>query len=177
MADPYYLRGSIRALAPFFTDLMLKPMQAAKPTSNIEARRNTLQSLITLLICRSTSATDLSDRLVALFDLLFAGLNDYTTDQRGDVGSWVRMASMIGLVDLLIADKAALYEAWPIMALEMAVSGLLKQSIERIDGVREVAVQQLLRLQQSGHDVARDLQSCLAAYAIGLKQLSARLSA
>jgi len=32
-----------------------------------------------------------------VYECLFNGMEDYTTDKRGDVGSWVRDASMLAL--------------------------------------------------------------------------------
>jgi hypothetical protein len=126
---------------------------------------------------------------------LLAALEDYTRDNRGDVGSWVREASMEGLAQLVLAlgnmqqqqqqaqpeeqlqlqlqDAAAVLsqgvaslqlqqqiqldgttaEGWHPSSLAqlhrrlalLVVSGLLRQSLERIARLREAA---LIRLQQ-----------------------------
>jgi len=37
--------------------------------------------------------------------VVIQGLNDYSVDRRGDVGSWVRQEAMICLKDILLLDK------------------------------------------------------------------------
>lgn len=70
-------------------------------------------------------------------------LTDYSTDQRGDVGSWVRAASMETLQQLLPLVARLDKELEPIYLTRADVtrvfSGLLKQSVERIDRVRDCA--------------------------------------
>ncbi|RCI04360.1 hypothetical protein CU098_011555 [Rhizopus stolonifer] len=72
-------------------------------------------------------------------------LTDYSTDQRGDVGSWVRIATM-DIIDFLLPCVSKLdrsdesneqYLTQEITA--SFVSALLKQSVERIDKVRACA--------------------------------------
>ncbi|KAI8380956.1 tubulin folding cofactor D C terminal-domain-containing protein [Radiomyces spectabilis] len=67
-------------------------------------------------------------------------LLDYSTDQRGDVGSWVRMASMDCLASL-IPRLVQLQCAGALTCVSSAkkaeiMAGLLKQGVERIDRVR-----------------------------------------
>ncbi|RUS22812.1 hypothetical protein BC937DRAFT_86672 [Endogone sp. FLAS-F59071] len=80
-----------------------------------------------------------------IISTLLTGLNDYSIDQRGDVGSWVREASMRGLgvlvplvakLDLLVTPE----DAFLSQATRLdVVAGLLKQSVERIDRTRSCA--------------------------------------
>lgn len=94
---------------------------------------------------------------------LLSGLNDYSRDNRGDVGSWVREAAMEGTPQLLLLlgdvqqqqqqgagaaaggwclpEVQALYSS---LAVQL-VSHLLQQSVERIARLRESA---LINLQQ-----------------------------
>ncbi|KAI9279579.1 tubulin folding cofactor D C terminal-domain-containing protein [Sporodiniella umbellata] len=72
-------------------------------------------------------------------------LTDYSTDQRGDVGSWVRMAAM-NLIGFLIPhicklDKLNKESSGYLLpeSISNFVSALLKQSVERIDKVRSCA--------------------------------------
>eukprot|EP00887_Chlorella_sp_A99_P001994 scaffold18.g1994.t1 len=108
--------------------------------------------------------------------VLLAALGDYSIDNRGDVGSWVREAAMEGLVSLLLAvlqppaagpDSASAageqqlepqpqgqlacgLQAERMQALVQEVTAaLLKQAVERIAHVREVAGCQLQRLLQA----------------------------
>lgn len=92
----------------------------------------------------------------SILSALILGLTDYTTDQRGDVGSWVRMASIRGIVDIVIllfdlAKNLHPLDAWlPPTVLQTAIAGILRQAAERLDNVRLVATEQLIRLIQRG---------------------------
>ena len=87
-----------------------------------------------------------------LLGALLSGLNDYTIDERGDVGSWVRLVSVQGLTtlcELLFTHAEGLpgFEEYLPPDLYVAVaSGLLKQGVERLDNVRQEAGKCFLRL-------------------------------
>lgn len=76
------------------------------------------------------------------------GLDDYTIDERGDVGSWIRMASIRGLCMIieLLFDIGPNFvphgslETWlPPSTYHQALGGILKQGVERLDNVRRHA--------------------------------------
>lgn len=87
-----------------------------------------------------------------LFDALLDGLEDYTLDERGDVGSWVRMACIRGLTnfaEVLFSNAATLpdfAEYLPAVKYHAAVSGILRQGVERLDNVRYIAGEHIARL-------------------------------
>ena len=92
-----------------------------------------------------------------MFDALLAGLDDYTTDERGDVGSWIRIACVKGLATAiaLLLEHArapaltmpdALERYLPPARFHAAVGGIMKQAVERLDNVRQHAGEQLLRV-------------------------------
>jgi hypothetical protein len=87
-----------------------------------------------------------------VFEQFVLGLADYTSDRRGDVGSWVRMAAIRSFRTTLLQYSRDLLilkapEQWiPPSVVQSAVSGILKQSAERLDNVRLVAVETLLEL-------------------------------
>lgn len=87
-----------------------------------------------------------------MIDALQAGLEDYSTDQRGDVGSWIRIACIKGLAefsDLLLqnaADIPNFASYFPPHKYHDAVGGILKQGVERLDNVRQQAGQEFLHL-------------------------------
>lgn len=70
---------------------------------------------------------------------------DYSTDQRGDVGSWVRTAAMelinflLPLTSKLDAENDQLAPYLNISSVTSIIAALLKQSVERIDKVRASA--------------------------------------
>lgn len=78
-------------------------------------------------------------------DALIDGLTDYTSDERGDVGSWVRVACVKGLasfIQTLFTHASALPEFsnyLPPESYHSAIGGILKQGVERLDNVRQQA--------------------------------------
>ena len=70
-------------------------------------------------------------------------LEDYTIDNRGDVGSWVREAAMGALVRCLAAARTVqVAHGGPPVSGELTArvfAGLLKQALEKIDRVRGAA--------------------------------------
>ena len=80
-----------------------------------------------------------------MYNALISGLDDYTVDERGDVGSWVRIASIQGLtsvsVTLLTLAKTdtAYIEYIPASLYQKAIAGILKQGVGRLDNVRQHA--------------------------------------
>lgn len=87
-----------------------------------------------------------------MYASLLAGLEDYSIDQRGDVGSWIRIACVKGLTDvstLLLTHapiRSRLAEYLPAEKFHHSVAGILKQGVERLDNVRQHAGEQVLRL-------------------------------
>jgi hypothetical protein len=89
----------------------------------------------------------------ALLDALLTGLKDYTTDERGDVGSWIRIACIQGLTDIVgllfrvfllgsnsINNVAAQLQAYlPSEKFHIIVAGVLKQGMEKLNNVRQEA--------------------------------------
>lgn len=70
-------------------------------------------------------------------------LDDYTTDQRGDVGSWVRVASAKSIAQVL-AGAASQPNALQLVPQELftpAIAGIAKQAFEKLDVVREAATE------------------------------------
>ncbi|KAJ6613342.1 TBCD protein [Mycena sp. CBHHK59/15] len=115
--------------------------------ANIEARRNCYAAIPQLL---STVVPRLSmhisaEMLNSLLDALLLGLEDYTIDERGDVGSWIRIACLRGLTAFctLLIPRAAAVPAFaayfPPAKYQRAVGGVLKQGVERLDNVRQEA--------------------------------------
>ncbi len=94
-----------------------------------------------------------TDVVNALLDALITGLKDYTTDERGDVGSWIRIACIQGLTDIvgllfrafllgsnsIISVAAQLQSYLPSEKFHVIVAGILKQGMEKLDNVRQEA--------------------------------------
>jgi hypothetical protein len=80
-----------------------------------------------------------------LTDTLLTGLEDYTIDERGDVGSWARIACIQGLTticELLFRISGTIPDFGsylPPQKYRAVAAGLLKQGAERLDNVRQTA--------------------------------------
>ncbi|KIL67806.1 hypothetical protein M378DRAFT_191353 [Amanita muscaria Koide BX008] len=120
----------------------------------IEARRTCYQAIGNIV---STVAPCLekrisSSRFQSLIRALLAGLEDYTNDQRGDVGSWIRIICIGGLstvMGLLLTSSAIapdLAEYLPPVLYKAAIAGILKQGLERLNNVRQVAGERFIAL-------------------------------
>lgn len=87
-----------------------------------------------------------------MIDAMLDGLTDYTSDERGDVGSWVRIACIKGLTAFAkILFPAApsldsLAHYLPSVKYHDAIGGILKQGVERLDNVRQLAGECFMRL-------------------------------
>lgn len=93
---------------------------------------------------------------------LLAGLQDYTTDPRGDVGAMVRVACMSGLATLSTAMKELKVDQavkrFPVDLYQKAVRGVLKQSVEKFATVRGPARKALQELVASTSGRQYDLE-------------------
>jgi hypothetical protein len=78
---------------------------------------------------------------------LVDGLDDYTVDERGDVGSWVRISSIKALGGITQLVMRSPLSDWVPRDLYLQIwAGLLKQGAERLDNVRAEVERQLLQL-------------------------------
>jgi hypothetical protein len=94
----------------------------------------------------------LSSIMKSIYATVLAGFDDYAVDQRGDVGSWVRTASLRAIASIseaLFAKRPVLDHFEAYLQPELwynAIGGVLKQGVERLDNVRAVAGEQLMVL-------------------------------
>ena len=99
-----------------------------------------------------TAAETLSAALAAML----RGFSAYSTDQRGDVGSWIRVACIEGVQ--LVLPHLARHSPQSLEqdVLDQAISALMKQGVERLDNVREKAGEALRSLVDCGELRSRD---------------------
>ena len=71
-------------------------------------------------------------------EALHAGMEDYATDQRGDVGSWIRVSCCRGLSSLPGATTICSMDTW-----ELVVARMLKLAVEKLEVVRQAALSTL----------------------------------
>jgi hypothetical protein len=86
-----------------------------------------------------------SSKVCALFDALDSGLEDYTTDERGDVGSWIRIACIRALSSVIedlfrISGNLPDFPSFlPPHRYHAAIGRILRQGVERLDNVRQIS--------------------------------------
>ncbi|KAL4858426.1 Tubulin-folding cofactor D [Chlorella vulgaris] len=104
---------------------------------------------------------------------LLAALDDYSVDNRGDVGSWVREAAMEGLARLLPlllpasqAHPAPQQQRLAELA-QRALLAMLRQAVERIARMREAAASCLQQLLPAAQAVGVPLADEIAAAVSG----------
>lgn len=114
---------------------------------DVEARRNCMESIrlvLTALVPHPSRRLSL-DHVFRMYNALISGLDDYTVDERGDVGSWIRIASIQGLTSvsvtlLTLAKTDATHTHYiPADLYQKAIAGILKQGVGRLDNVRQQA--------------------------------------
>ena len=115
----------------FLVELLTRSAEG-KLSATVEVRRNACRALARLYAsCKEGRHASTPDIVVVTTAALVESLEDYTTDQRGDVGSWVRAAALHALAPVLLMMPDSQMEA-----CEVARGGMVKQMAERIDSVR-----------------------------------------
>uniref|UniRef100_A0A8D0L4C6 Tubulin-specific chaperone D n=1 Tax=Sphenodon punctatus TaxID=8508 RepID=A0A8D0L4C6_SPHPU len=113
-----------------------------KDVSFAESRRDGLNAIAN--VCQTVGVKGegspdkfvCKDNVAEIHRTLLDGLNDYTTDSRGDVGSWVRKAAMTslkGVILLLVQNEPELLEA---DICQQVMCCLAQQAAEKIDRYR-----------------------------------------
>ncbi|CAE6461319.1 unnamed protein product [Rhizoctonia solani] len=122
-------------------------------SKSIETRRNCVISLSQIVVRMIGSSSVLPpSTLSRIYATVLSGFNDYTVDQRGDVGSWVRMATLRAIASMSQAifdnrPRLKTFEEYlPPDLWHQAIGGVLKQGVERLDNARAVAGEQLMQL-------------------------------
>ncbi|CAG8461477.1 14387_t:CDS:10 [Funneliformis mosseae] len=128
-------------------------IQETKIWNDAETRRNSILSLTKIFKNLGESFKTVGNERMfeKIINAYFMGLEDYNTDSRGDIGSWIREASMIGffeIIPLIIKlDSISTNKQWWKTELNARIfNNILKQSVERIDRVRSCAGRILLEL-------------------------------
>lgn len=161
-------------------------MQENPEDRDAEARVNAVKGLIsvceTLTQAQEHSSIHSGEDEISLFHLikdevmasLFKALNDYSVDNRGDVGSWVREAAMDGLemCTYILCKRDSMSSTTKPQGVESIselpnsfteernktnslfdanlatdlVSGIIKQAVEKMDKLREAAAKVLQRI-------------------------------
>ncbi|KAL1689403.1 armadillo-type protein [Schizophyllum commune] len=126
-------------------ECLLECVDAASPAKfHVEARKTCYEAIPRVLgtIVDRLPKLLTPEQVGALEQALLRGLEDYTMDERGDVGSWIRITSIQGLRDcaIMLLQRPNLLPSY--LSSEVyhaAVAGILKQGVERLDNVRAEA--------------------------------------
>ncbi|RHZ45413.1 hypothetical protein Glove_680g46 [Diversispora epigaea] len=127
--------------------ILSSKLQETKMWNDPETRRNAFTSFTVISKNLGESFKTFCSKSIfdKMIEAAFIGLEDYSVDLRGDIGSWIRKASMmyLGVICPLMArldQKDPKCKPWLSDELIKKVFGeLLKQSVERIDKIRTCA--------------------------------------
>lgn len=138
-------------------------IEANPEDRDAEARMNAVKGLTS--VCETLTqprASDPENDDLSLFiliktevmDTLLKALDDYSVDNRGDVGSWVREAAIHGLekCTYILCKKAGDHNNDSFSSLfdsnlaNRLIGGIVKQGVEKMDKLRETAAKALQRI-------------------------------
>jgi hypothetical protein len=113
--------------------------------ADVETRRYALRSLANIAIqpLSHTTAT-----LHTIVQSAISALSDYSTDQRGDIGSWIRITGLAALGQML--SVSTIYSQIDQNTLNLAIGGIIKQSMEKLEPCRSQAYTTMTQLRNSG---------------------------
>lgn len=112
-----------------------------------EARRDSVKALSNVIETIGFGDKEWLDTisLEKVFNCLLIALQEYTIDNRGDIGAWVREAAMVALFKLATTCPNELLKPEWVHAI---TTGLLQQAVEKIDRTRALAGKLFCRLIQ-----------------------------
>ncbi|XP_067472071.1 tubulin-specific chaperone D isoform X2 [Thunnus thynnus] len=120
-----------------------------------EARRDAVRAIAQVCMkagaCASgsTDSALCSENVAEVYGALLNGMNDYTTDSRGDVGAWVREAAMTSLMDVTMLVASSAPEILLPDLVKCMMCCLAQQAAEKIDRYRAHAGNIFLHLLHS----------------------------
>lgn len=77
--------------------------------------------------------------LTKIYESFLNGLKEYTLDNRGDIGAWMREASMSGLETLTLLLRTNKPEFLTPNLVAKIITGIGQQAVEKIDRTRALA--------------------------------------
>ncbi|KAK5650202.1 hypothetical protein RI129_001231 [Pyrocoelia pectoralis] len=106
-----------------------------------ESRRDAIKALTSIcLTMENYIQTDfLEEYLNNIYTTFLNGLSEYTQDNRGDIGAWVREASMSGLQTLTLLLAKYKSNVLTSELVTKIMSGIAQQAVEKIDRTRALA--------------------------------------
>ncbi|KAG0236252.1 hypothetical protein BGW41_000513 [Actinomortierella wolfii] len=147
---------------------ILTPAEMTSPDAqDAESRRDSLYALTNIMKILDNRFQNVVSHQETreILNVYFRAMNDYSVDHRGDVGSWIREASMLGfevMTPLLARLDRNLPEEQRYLTKDdytRIISILLLESVEKIDRMRATAAKvltTLLHAQASAQSEAKD---------------------
>uniref|UniRef100_A0A8C5C847 Tubulin-specific chaperone D n=1 Tax=Gadus morhua TaxID=8049 RepID=A0A8C5C847_GADMO len=123
-----------------------------KEVSFTEGRRDAVRAIAQLCVKVGVSAQGTPDSVICsgnigqVYRPLLHSMGDYTTDSRGDVGSWVREAAMTSLMEVTLLVVSTAPELLAPDLVERMMCCIVQQAAEKIDRYRAHAGMVFLRL-------------------------------
>ncbi|KAK6617706.1 hypothetical protein RUM44_005294 [Polyplax serrata] len=132
-------RDSIKALVSIVSTVGLEALYLESEQTG-DLSPNTAETSVATTVANKTMilprVSTECRHLESIFQNLLIGLAEYTNDTRGDIGAWVREASMSGLEKMVIMtakwNKQLLNES----LMVSIIGGIAQQAVERIDRTR-----------------------------------------
>lgn len=118
----------------------LKALTSICNTFNSPEHAGKLLSKVIITCCLTVFILDwLSTHAPKIFSCFFVGLTEYTQDNRGDIGAWVREAALVGLQTLVLSLSTLGSVALNQDTVSRVVAGSIQQAVEKIDRTRALA--------------------------------------
>jgi len=121
-------------------------------TAFAESRRDAINGLSracqTVGVCsKDSTAKGINKHNVKeIYEILFTALEDYTRDSRGDVGSYVRGATINALHDITLKIVENDPDILTSEIVEKTMSLILRQACEKLHKIREIAIKKFVSL-------------------------------
>ncbi|KAK4882052.1 hypothetical protein RN001_005371 [Aquatica leii] len=106
-----------------------------------ESRRDSIKALSSILVTmKFYFESDFTEKFInTIYDSLLNGLTEYTQDNRGDIGAWVREASMTALQTLTLLLARHKPDVLVQELVTKVTAGIAQQAVEKIDRTRALA--------------------------------------
>lgn len=104
-----------------------------------------MRSLADIVVQSSNLSLEI---ITSVIQSTIESLSDYSTDQRGDIGSWIRITALSSLGYIL--SVPSIFEAMGEPIFDRVIGGIIKQSVEKLEPCRNQAYKTLIQLRQAG---------------------------
>lgn len=124
------------------TFLKIEVSNGATVANWSEARRDCVKALLNVIqnvgydAIKNFELIGFGNAMETVFNCFLLALHEYTTDNRGDIGAWVREAAMNALYKLIVTVP---HDALDEKKVHAIICGLLQQAVEKIDRTRALA--------------------------------------